>query len=77
MAFETYLDQINTADGTGTTLGDTYAYQIKVPSEASSNDTRNALIGVGAVLLIVLSTIGLIFWHRRKTPPQAPPAAPA
>lgn len=77
MAFETYLDQIDPADETGATLGDTYAYQVKVPSEASSNDTRNVLIALGAGLLAVLSVIGLALWQRRREPPQAPPAAPA
>jgi hypothetical protein len=74
MAFETYLDQIDPADETGATLGDTYAYQVKVPSEASSHDTRNFLIGLGAAALVVLSVLGLIFWQRRQNPPAGPPA---
>ena len=77
MAFETYLDQINPADRTGATLADTYAYQVKVPNEASSNNPRNILIGIGSALLVVLSVLGLTFWQERQNPSQAPPAAPA
>lgn len=29
LAFESYMDQVNPADGTGATLNDTYAYQVK------------------------------------------------
>jgi uncharacterized iron-regulated membrane protein len=77
MAFETYLDQIDPADGTGATLGDTYETQIKVPSEASTNNTRNLLLALAAGLLVVLSVLGLALWQRRQSPPQGPPAAPA
>ena len=31
LAFEAYLDQVNSADGSGTTLADTYATDMKVP----------------------------------------------
>jgi hypothetical protein len=76
MAFETYLDQINPAQETGATLGDTYAYQVKVPSEASSNTTRNILIAVGAGLLALLAILGLMFWQRRRRTPPGPPPQP-
>ena len=78
LAFETYLDQVDPADETAATLGDTYAHQVDVPSEASSNVTRNVLIGVGAGVIAVLAILGLGFWQRRRrNPPQAPPPAPA
>ena len=72
LAFEGYLDQINPADGTGATLADTYAYQVKVPSEASSNTTGTALIAIGAIL--VLAVGGGLIWHSaRRQPPTSPP----
>jgi hypothetical protein len=77
MAFETYLDQIDPADETGATLGDTYEYQVKVPGEASSNTTRNVLLAVLLPLLAVFAVVGLIIWQRRQNPPHEPPAAPA
>jgi hypothetical protein len=78
IAFETYLDQINTANGTGTTLGDTYAYAVAVPSVASSssNTLRDALIAIAA--LVALATLGFLFERQVvRRPPNPPPAAPA
>jgi hypothetical protein len=75
LAFESFMDQINPANGTGATLADTYAYQVKVPgSTASSNTLLYILITVGVVALAIL---GLAFWGRRQAhggPPPAPQA---
>ena len=68
LAFEGYLDQINPADGTGATLADTYAYQVIVPSEASSSSPPTALITVAAA--IVLAIGGALIWRATTLRPQ-------
>lgn len=68
LAFEGYLDQINPADGTGATLADPYAYQVIVPSEASSSPPPNALITVAAA--IVLAIGGALIWRAATLRPQ-------
>jgi LPXTG-motif cell wall-anchored protein len=75
MAFEGYLDQINPADGTGATLADTYAYQVKVPSEASTSSPPTALIALGGAVLLAIG--GFFIWRRGKRPPHDPPPEPA
>jgi hypothetical protein len=67
-AFETYLDQINSASGSGATLADTYAYQVKVPTAttSSSNTVWYIVVGVGALVLLALA-LGVL-WRRHKTP---------
>ncbi len=71
LAFEAYLDQVNSADGSGTTLADTYATDIKVPAEASSNTLTYVLIGIG-LLVLVIAIVGIAAWTRRKRQPQGP-----
>jgi hypothetical protein len=71
-AFESYMNQINPADGTGATLADTYAHQVRVPSETSSNTLGHILITIG---ILALAILGLAFWGRRQTH-GGPPAAP-
>jgi hypothetical protein len=71
MAFETYLDQINPADGTGATLADTYEYEIKVPSEASSNSPPTAVIAIGAAIILAIG--GFFIWRTAERSPHEPP----
>jgi hypothetical protein len=74
-AFEGYLDQINTASGSGDTLGDTYATDIKVTSTSSSSGLSTGwyvLIAVGGGLILAL--LGWLLWRRRGGHPQAPTA---
>ena len=69
------MDQINPANGTGATLADTNAYQVKVPgSTASSNTLLYILITVGVAALAIL---GLVFWGRYQAHGGPPPAAQA
>jgi len=71
-AFESYLDQINSASGSGSTIADTYEYQVKVPTATSSstNTLWYILIGVGAAALAI---VAVFFWRRTKSRPQTPP----
>jgi hypothetical protein len=75
MAFETYLEQINTADGTGTTLGDTYEYGVVVPSVISSSTSVNVWVAIAAALGLAIG--GLLIWRTAKRPPDQPPPQPA
>lgn len=72
IAFEAYIDQINPASGSGATLADTYATDIKVPTAASSNIAWYvwALLAAGAITLTIL---GVLYWHRHRSNPQGPP----
>ena len=75
MAFETYLDQIDPADETGATLGDTLAYQVRVPSEASTSTSVNIWAIIVAALILAIG--GLLIWRTTKRPPRQPPPQPA
>jgi MYXO-CTERM domain-containing protein len=76
LGLEAYLDQVNSASGSGATLADTYAHQVKVPTKASpSNTTRNVLIAVAALLALVAA--GAFLWRRRRNPPEQTPIEPA
>jgi hypothetical protein len=73
IAFEGYLDQINTASGSGDTLGDTYATDISVTPTSSSGGLSAGwyvLIAVGGVL--ILGLLGWLLWRRRGGHPQTP-----
>jgi hypothetical protein len=68
IAFETYLDQINAADETGATLGDTYAYQVIVPSAISPSSPHTALIAIAAAVALAIG--GVLIWRAGKVRPQ-------
>ncbi len=73
IAFEGYLDQINTASGSGATLADSYATDIKVTPSSSSGGLSTGwyvVIAVGG--LVLLAVIAWLLWRRRKGHPQAP-----
>jgi len=70
-AFESYLDQINTASGSGATLADTYAYQVKVPTATNSSTNTLWYILIGIAAAVCLALLGLFFWRRHGQPPAA------
>jgi hypothetical protein len=75
ISFEGYLDQINTASGSGDTLADTYAADIKITPTSSSSGLSTGwyvLIAVGGAL--ILAILGWLWWRRRGGHPQAPTA---
>jgi hypothetical protein len=74
LAFESYLDQINPADGTAATLADTYAYQILVPSAASTSTSLNMWAAIAAALALAIGSMTI--WRTAKRPPQTPPPQP-
>jgi hypothetical protein len=77
ISVEAYLDQVDDASGSGTTLADTYASDVKVPTAArTSSTTRNILIGVAAVAAVALAA-GAIVYRRRSRGRPGPPAQPA
>ena len=76
LAFEGYLNQINDASGSGATLADTYATDIKVPAADQSHTALYAGVGIGA-LVVVLAIVGALLWKRRKNPPRSPQAETA
>jgi hypothetical protein len=77
MAFEAYLDQVDTASGSAATLSDTAAYQILVPTVAtpSSSSTENLLVAIGA--LVVLAGLVFLGWRMSKGPREEPPPSSA
>jgi hypothetical protein len=75
IAFEGYLDQINTASGSGDTLADTYGTDIKITPTSSSSGLSTGwyvLIAVGGA--VILAILGWLLWRRRGGHPQAPTA---
>ena len=72
IAFEAYLDQINTASGSGATLADSYATDIKVTPSSSPGGLSTGwylLIAVGG--LVILAVIAWLLWRRGNRHPQA------
>ena len=72
IAFETYLDQIDPADETAATLGDTLAYQVKVPGETSTGGSLSIWVAAAAAFAFVIG--GLLIWRIAKRRRQQPPA---
>jgi hypothetical protein len=77
ISFEAYLNQYDSASGSGITLSDTYATDIKVPAPSESNTLRNVLIAIAAVVVVALAVIGVILWRRHKGHPPTPTAGAA
>jgi hypothetical protein len=72
IAFEAYLDQINTASGSGGTLADTYATDIRLTPSSSGGLSTGwyVLIVVGGA--VILAIVGIVLWRRHKGHPQTP-----
>jgi hypothetical protein len=69
IAFEAYLDQINTASGSGATLADTYATDVSVTSSSSTGGLSTGwyvLIAVGG--LVGLAILAFLMWRRHQRP---------
>ena len=72
VSFEGYLEQINTASGSGATAADTLATDITVPGSSGGGLSAGwyVLIGVGGV--VILAVLGWLLWRRRRGHPQTP-----
>ena len=66
MAFEAYLDQVNSASGSGSTLADTHVANVMVPGAAPTNTMTYVLIGVGVLVVVLLVIVLSLLWRRRK-----------
>jgi hypothetical protein len=76
IAFKAYLDQVNTASGSRSTLAATSAGNVNVPTAAPTNMMWYIVIGV-AVLVLVLAVVVVILWRRHKRHGEEPPTAAA
>jgi hypothetical protein len=76
IAFQSFLDQINPADGTAATLADTYESNDieKHSAIGTSNVTRSILIPIGAAIMLAIASF--LIWRRAKRPPRGPPPQP-
>jgi hypothetical protein len=57
---------INTASGSGATLADTYAYDVKV-TPAPQSDTLEIVLIVVAAAVVALAIAGVLIWCRRRS----------
>ena len=73
VAFVAYIDQVNPASGSDSTLTETPATHIYVAA-APASDTMWYVGAAIAVLALVLVIIGAVVWRRRRGRRQAPPA---
>jgi hypothetical protein len=65
VAFEGFLDQVNVASGSSSTLADTHATEVDVASTVQTNTLLYIAIGAG-VIVVVLVTGGAVIRRRRK-----------
>jgi LPXTG-motif cell wall-anchored protein len=65
MTFAIYIDQVNTASGSRSTVAETKATSITVPGTAPTNTTLYILIGAG-VFVVLLAILVAILWRRRR-----------
>src|SRR5262249_19335064 len=79
LLFEGYLDQINTASGSGATVADTLGTDITVPGSSSSSSGLSTgwyvLIGVG--WFVDVAMVGFLLWRDHKRHQQTPTAGAA
>jgi hypothetical protein len=58
LSFEAYLDQINSASGSGAALADTYYSDVRVPRVASTSSDILLFVAIGAGVLAALTVAG-------------------
>jgi hypothetical protein len=76
IALESFLDQINPADGTAATLADTYE-NIDIEKHGTigpSNAIGRILIPIGAAIMLAIASF--LIWRRARKPPRGPPPQP-
>jgi hypothetical protein len=80
MGFEAYLDQVNPASGSGSTLAGTPVVDVMIPGAAPTNTLMYVLIGAGVLVVVLLIIVLTVLWRRRSKrheEPQPEPAAAA
>src|SRR5262249_23271837 len=75
--FEGYLDQINTASGSGATVADTLGTDITVPGSSSSGLSTGWYVLIGVGWFVVVAMVGFLLWRDHKRHPQNPTAGAA
>jgi Invasin, domain 3 len=75
IAFKAYLDQVNSASGSRSTLAATSAANVSVPTAAPNNTMWYAGIGAAVIVAVVLAIVLLLLWRRHRRRRQEPPAA--
>jgi hypothetical protein len=66
IAFEGYLDQINTASGSGDTLADTYGTDINItPASSSSGLSAGWYVLIAVAGVLILALLAWLVWRRR------------
>jgi LPXTG-motif cell wall-anchored protein len=73
IAFTAYLDEVNNASGSRSTLAVTHAANVSVPTAAPNNTMWYVLIGVVVLLALLVVTLTLL-WRRHKRHGGEPPA---
>ncbi len=66
VTFKAYLDQVNAASGSTTTMASSYATNVNVPAVAPTNIMWYVLIGAAVVVVIALAVFLAVLWRRRR-----------
>ncbi len=74
IAFTAYLDEVNNASGSRSTLAVTQAANVSVPTAAPNNTMWYVVIGVAALLVLLVVTL-TVLWRRHKRHGGEPPTA--
>lgn len=61
---KTYLQQVNVASGSTSTLANTYGGEVRVPTTAPNN-TLLYIVGAAAVAVVLLAILLAVLWRRR------------
>jgi hypothetical protein len=77
VSFEGYLDQINTASGSGATVADTLATDITVPGSSSSGLSTGWYVLIAVGWFLVVAIVGFLLWWEHKRHQQTPTAGTA
>jgi hypothetical protein len=75
---QAFLQQVDVASGSTSTLASTYRGQVDVPTSAPSNTMTYVLIGAAALVVVLLAIVLAVLWRRRRRRRGGPvaPVAP-
>ncbi len=66
VTFKAYLDRVNAASGSTSTMASSSSTNVNVPAVAPTNMMWYVLIGAAVVVVVVLAVVLAVLWRRRR-----------